>query len=147
MANHFNCRSTRTIWFSKIFIFSKIDKIFSCRIALEINNRPGYYSRQFDILQYSSIQFLILLIVDELTVLQSAEYENLVDCVKTSPIPLNRWEVRSKTLPRLPHERCLTNRISKYDNKPPGKYRRNSLVRTHELRISWTNFEVRWCSS
>ena len=41
MAHHFNYRSTRTIW------FSKIDKIFSCKIALEINNRPGYYSRQY----------------------------------------------------------------------------------------------------
>ena len=42
-----NYRSTRTIWISKILVFSKIDKIFSCKIALEINNGPGYYSRQY----------------------------------------------------------------------------------------------------
>ena len=34
---HSNYRSTRIIWFSKIF---------SCKIALEINNRRGYYSRK-----------------------------------------------------------------------------------------------------
>ena len=46
MSHHFNYRSTRTIWFSKILLFSIIAKIFSYKIALEINNRSGYYSRQ-----------------------------------------------------------------------------------------------------
>ena len=39
--------------FSKIFIFSIIDKIFSCKIALEIHNRPGYYLRQYGTYPYT----------------------------------------------------------------------------------------------
>ena len=35
MVHHFNYRSTRIIWFSKIFIFSKIDKILSCKMPLK----------------------------------------------------------------------------------------------------------------
>ena len=39
IVQHSNYWWTRIIWFSKIFIFSKIDKIFSYKISLNINNR------------------------------------------------------------------------------------------------------------
>ena len=40
IVHHSNYRSTRIIRFSKIYIFSIIEEIFSCKISFEINN-PG----------------------------------------------------------------------------------------------------------
>ena len=50
IVHHINYWFARIIWFSEIFIFSKIDRIFFGKIALEINDRPGYYSNKYGIL-------------------------------------------------------------------------------------------------
>ena len=80
IVHHSNYKSTSTssiIWFSEIFIFSKIDKIFSCKIALEIFDRRATIRGNTVLPQVVNCMILRIVVLDFPSIAYEATYLGL----------------------------------------------------------------------